>query len=61
MEVNGYWNDRGAPERIDKVNAETDAGQMEQPVQDGNRNQSTTEAREWEQPFAGQKDHRPPD
>jgi hypothetical protein len=24
MEVNGYWNDRGAPERVDKVNAETE-------------------------------------
>jgi hypothetical protein len=32
MEVNEYWNDRGATERIDQINAETDAGQMEQPV-----------------------------
>ncbi|WP_156182836.1 hypothetical protein [Marinobacter subterrani] len=33
MEVNEYWNDRGAAERIDQMNDETDAGQVEQPVQ----------------------------
>jgi hypothetical protein len=32
MEVNEYWNDRGAPERIDRKNAELEAGQLEQPV-----------------------------
>lgn len=32
MEVNGYWNDRGAPELIDRVYVELGAGQMEQPV-----------------------------
>ncbi|AZT82632.1 hypothetical protein EHN06_03225 [Marinobacter sp. NP-4(2019)] len=32
MEVNEYWNDRNAPERVGRVLVELGAGQMEQPV-----------------------------
>ncbi|MCK7548983.1 hypothetical protein ACFQGA_18710 [Marinobacter koreensis] len=53
MEINDYWNDRGAPERIEQISAETGAGQMEQPGEDEIRN-SLLKPVEWEHPFSGQ-------
>tara|TARA_R110002110_G_scaffold345378_1_gene555191 strand:- start:119 stop:412 length:294 start_codon:yes stop_codon:yes gene_type:complete len=60
MEVNDYWNDRGAAERIDQINVETDAGQMEQPVQmESGIKVLKPESGNNRSP--GKKDHRLPD
>ncbi|MGM0767860.1 MAG: hypothetical protein ACQEV6_07535 [Pseudomonadota bacterium] len=60
MEVNEYWNDRNALERIDRVLAELGAGQMEQPVSEESR--KSTEARDRKNNRSpGNWDNRPPD
>ncbi|MEX2475348.1 hypothetical protein [Marinobacter sp.] len=60
MEVNEYWGDRNALERVIQVVAELDAGQMEQPVDKESRKSSETRDR-MNNRSPDNSDNRPPD